>query len=136
MSIEGRINVDALFHDKDGTTSLKVVSLRSSDEYTIGKVAIVTATAGTSSVTISPSSPPYRDASGNLVPFNHTGVSRIAFAWSGSSPRYLSDGEQKLILRSVNGQVALTSVSWGGENDLEIASGTGTGTYTIVLYGT
>ena len=40
MSIEGSINVSALFHDRDGTTAMKVLSLRSSDEYTTGKVRI------------------------------------------------------------------------------------------------
>jgi hypothetical protein len=44
MAIDGRINVDVLFHDTDGTTSLKVVSLEDSTAYTTGKVAIVTGT--------------------------------------------------------------------------------------------
>jgi hypothetical protein len=44
MAIDGRINVDVLFHDTDGTTSLKVVSLEDSTAYTTGQVAIVTGT--------------------------------------------------------------------------------------------
>ena len=52
MSLEGRINVDVLFHDKDGTASLKVTSLQDSRAYTTGKVAVITGTLGTASSTI------------------------------------------------------------------------------------
>jgi hypothetical protein len=78
MAIDGRINVDVLFHDTDGTTSLKVVSLEDSTAYTTGKVAIVTGTCGTTEVSVSISPGTYRDASGAIV--NFTSVSRFAFA--------------------------------------------------------
>jgi hypothetical protein len=78
MAIDGRINVDVLFHDTDGTTSLKVVSLEDSTAYTTGKVAIVTGTVGTTEVSVSISPGTYRDASGAIV--NFTSVSRFAFA--------------------------------------------------------
>jgi hypothetical protein len=69
MAIDGRINVDVLFHDTDGTTSLKVVSLEDSTAYTTGKVAIVTGTVGTTEVSVSISPGTYRDASGAIVNF-------------------------------------------------------------------
>lgn len=69
MSIEGRINIDALFHDKDGTASLKVVSMAKSQAVTSGKVAYVTGTCGTNAVTIQLAPSTYRDASGAAVSF-------------------------------------------------------------------
>jgi len=77
MAINGRINVDVLFHDTDGTTSLKVVSLEDSTEYTTGKVAIVTGTVGTAAVAISTQPSSYKDASGSLVSFSS--VERVVF---------------------------------------------------------
>jgi hypothetical protein len=62
MAIDGRINVDVLFHDTDGTASLKVVSLEDSTAYTTGQVAIVTGTCGTTAVTINASSLTYKDS--------------------------------------------------------------------------
>jgi len=38
VSIEGRIDINVLFQDKDGQR-LKIVSLYDSNEYTTGKVA-------------------------------------------------------------------------------------------------
>lgn len=71
MAISGTISVSALFHDTDGTTAINVVSLRSSDEYTTGKVAIVTGTVGTTAVSLwGPGGigfGGYRDAAGDLV---------------------------------------------------------------------
>lgn len=69
MSIDGRINVDVLFHDTEGTASLKVVSMTTSQPVTSGKVAHVTGTCGTSAVTIQLAPSTYRDASGQPVSF-------------------------------------------------------------------
>jgi hypothetical protein len=70
MSIEGRIIVDALFHDKAGTASLKVVSMSRSQAIASGKVAYVTGTCGTNAVTIQLAPTTYRDASGATVSFS------------------------------------------------------------------
>jgi hypothetical protein len=65
MSVEGRISVDVLFHDTDGTNAINVVSLRDSREYATGKVAVITGTAGTAAVNLNEYGiTPYRDASG------------------------------------------------------------------------
>ena len=139
MSIEGSINVSALFHDRDGTTSVKVVSLRSSNEYTTGKVAIVTGTVGTAAATLFDTSAavPYRDASGTLVQFGN--VSQALFSWSGTSKRYCEfqafEG-QKVVLASESGSVSASRIDGSASNEMAITAGGGTGTYTIVLYGT
>lgn len=69
MSVSGRINVDVLIHDTDGTASFKIVSMSKSQAVTSGKVAYVTGTCGTSAVTIQLAPTTYRDASGAAVSF-------------------------------------------------------------------
>ena len=133
MSIEGSINVSALFHDRDGITAMKVVSLRSSNEYTTGKVAIITGTAGTAQTSIA-FEDVYRDAAGELVSLVPT---RVAFAWSSANSRLLESndgaGTVGFLLRSRNGEVATTT--HGGQTNLVLRQGPSTGTYTIVMYG-
>ena len=132
MSIEGRINIDCLFHDKDGTASLKVVSLNDSQEYTTGKVAIVSGTIGTSQVSFNTYVPAYRDSSGSLVTFST--LSRVVFSYSGSTAKKLNDIDGNFLLSSRNNEPAASSVT--GNVDAVIDPGSGTGTYTIILYGT
>jgi hypothetical protein len=139
VSIEGRINVDVLFHDKDGTASFKVVSLNDSREYTTGKVAVIVGTAGTASAVVmsydDPQPTPYRDASGALVSL--ASISRVVFSWSGSSTRTFTPdgGSGDFVMRSAGGSVAVTD--YGGlMAEPTLSAGQGTGTYTIVLYGT
>ena len=132
MSIEGRINIDCLFHDKDGTASLKVVSLNDSQEYTTGKVAIVSGTVGTSQVSFNTYAPAYRDSSGSLVTFST--LSRVVFSYSGSTAKKLLDIDGNFLLSSRNSEPAASSIT--GNVDAVIDPGSGTGTYTIILYGT
>ena len=136
MSIEGSINVSALFHDRDGTTTMKVVSLRSSDEYTTGQVAIITGTAGTAQTTIVTGGV-YRNAEGSLVTI--TEQLKVLFAWNRSGARTLElvdfDDFAFARIASRDNQVAATV----GTNIQEFrlrASSNNTGTYTIVVYGT
>ena len=132
MASDGRINVDVLFHDTDGTTSLKVVSLEDSTAYTTGKVAIVTGTCGTATVTINVAPSTYRDASGALVSL--ASVERIAFA---ATPGANIDTGQRTsggdnVITSRNGQVSIVDVP-----SVEFVYTTaGTASYTLVLYGT
>ena len=135
MSIEGRINVDCLFHDKDGTASLKVVSLQDSKEYTTGKVAIITGTAGTAQVSFASIGPTsYKNAAGDTVSFS--AVQRVAFSWGGTSERTLAEiSDSVFILRSKSGSVAVSDCT-ASTVQPQVSSGVGTGTYTIILYGT
>lgn len=136
MSVEGRISLDVLFHDKDGTNAVNIVSFQDARQYDAGKVAVITGTASEEAVTINSfGATPYRDASGNLVTLNE--VTRIVFAWSGEYVRLLSDTAdyQFTGLQSKSGMPAMTDYP-GSAPSLELSNGTGTGTYTIVLYGT
>jgi hypothetical protein len=86
MAIDGRINVDVLFHDTDGTTSLKVVSLEDSTAYTTGQVAIVTGTCGTATVTINVQRLlPTKTLQGNASTL--TLPTRVAFSATGRQSR-------------------------------------------------
>lgn len=131
MSIDGRINVDCLFHDRAGDARIKVLSLRSGDHYSSGEVVIVTGTAGTAGVSIAFNN--YRDASGSLVSLNSP--LRLAFSWSGSSRRVLNDGgDDAWRLISSNGEVAVTQMA-DSEPIPMLAAGAGTGAYTLLMWG-
>lgn len=135
MSIEGRINVDVLFHDKDGTASLKVTSLQDSQAYASGKVAIVSGTCGTSAVTIQVAPTAFKDASGAFVSFFE--IQRFV----------VKSGPSRLLLTNPTTSVDANSVSvvsnaMGDFDDPEqlptvrTGAGAGTSSYTIVMYGT
>lgn len=131
MSINGRINVDALFHDRSGDDRLKVVSLRSGTPYTSGEVVYVTGTAGTAGVSIAFSN--YRNAAGSLVELNSP--LRLAFSWSGTSRRVLNDGgDDAWRLVSSNNELAVTQMQ-DSEPLPMLQQGGGTGTYTLIMWG-
>jgi ABC-type Fe3+-hydroxamate transport system substrate-binding protein len=138
MAIDGRINVDVLFHDTDGTTSLKVVSLEDSTSYTTGKVAIVTGTVGTAVATVfrTDFSTPYRDSSGSQVTFSPSEVQRVAVL----SPQQLEVvvSGPDCVLFPNGGRVAISDTP--GNVDFITANVPlnigGTASYTLVIYGT
>lgn len=139
MSIEGRIDINVLFHDKDGQR-LKIVSLNNSKEYTTGKVAVVSGTVGTAAVTFEarddggPVST-YRDASGALVSFAE--ITSVAVkATTANRPLIFGDsgGGVSIIIRGSEVLAYPCSVSAG--DNVSVRSSSGTATYTIVLYGT
>lgn len=140
MAIDGRINVDVLFHDTDGTASLKVVSLEDSAAYTTGKVAIVTGTVGTAVSTIYEAGVPttYKDSAGNAVTFTSgPSVTRLAFSSDKRVEFFVSASDARL--SSENNRVAMTCLLGGGADAItaQAMTGTaGTASYTLVLYGT
>jgi hypothetical protein len=133
MSIEGRINVDVLFHDKDGTASLKVVSLQDSRAYTSGKVAVVSGTCGTSAVTIQVAPTAYRGAGGAFVSFVE--IQRFLIQ---SGPRALIVNQPSVTVDA--NAISVVSNAVGDFDDPEqlptVRTGAGTSSYTIVMYGT
>jgi hypothetical protein len=140
MSIEGRINIDCLFHDKDGTASLKVVSLQDSKEYTTGKVAIVSGTVGTTAVTFasSDSGDPvstYRDASGQLVSLSS--ITKVVIkATTQNRPLVLTDQDSGSSISVPAEEVLVYPCGISPSDGVTVRSSSGTGTYTIILYGT
>ena len=132
MSIEGRINIDALFHDKDGTASLKVVSLVGSREYLSGKVAVVTGTVGASEQTIASVPSVYRNAAGSIVSFGN-GVQVIAFTCS--SDAELREVSAAGYSRAIANTPVVVHPETGGVDGFAIRTNSGTATYTLVMYG-
>jgi hypothetical protein len=139
MSVEGRISVDVVFHDTDGTNAINVVSLRKSDSYPAGSVQYLSGTAGTAAFSfgegefVGVGGTTYRNAAGQLVESN---AKRIAFSWSGGAGdiRDLSENDSSaFLLRSVNGEVAVCSHN--GNTNLAMSACSTTGTYTLVVYG-
>ena len=129
MSIEGRINIDVLFHDKDGTTSLKVVSLQDSKEYTSGSFAFVSGTCGTSAVGINLGPTPYRNAAGDLVTI---GVQRVALRASGNGA-YVTQDNGSVRLFSQLGRVSVTDID--EQEFIRVSSAGGTVSYEIAMWG-
>jgi hypothetical protein len=130
MSIEGRINVDCLFHDTDGTNSINVLTLQDSTEYTTGKVISVTATvaAGTSTIPLNQ----YRDATGNLVTIN---PNVMVFRASNSGAVFQTDDNGAFTTRFVIRPNQVSVVPINSSLPVQIVS-FDTGTYTIILHGT
>ena len=134
MGLDGRINVDVLFHDTDGTASLKVVSLAGSAAYSSGKVAVVSGTVGTSQQSISTAA--YRDAAGQEVSFSS--VTRVALQSSGREVRYLQSSIPENVGLISLGQLAVGDLSpvFPSLINHRIRTTAGTASYTLVLYGT
>ena len=131
MSIDGRITVDALFHDRSGDR-LKVLSLASSTGYTTGKAIVVTGTAGTAGRSITYAD--YRDASGGFALLGNP--AHIAFSWSGASLARLADIDlEQWRFWSKNNVVAVSQISTATEPLIQVLPESGTGTYTIIMWG-
>ena len=136
-NVSGLFSVNIEFRDSTtsgSVQSLKTIALRDTTEYTDGKVAIITGTAGTTAVNFQLyGQTPYRNSQGNFVSF--TAASRLAFSWSGDSERILRElGDDMFLLRSSDSRVAMTDLTSFTFIPF-IDSGSGTGVYTIVIYG-
>jgi hypothetical protein len=132
MSINGRTNVDIVFHDMSGTTSIKIIELESSDSQTTGKVAVVSGTHSTSSHTIQTNNTGYYDASGTQVSFSN--VTRIGLRTS--RPMRLSDNQNHVVIQSDANRVAFSECSESSNLTLTPTYTSGTASYTVFLYGT
>ena len=134
MALDGRITVDALFHDTDGTASLKVVSLEDSQEYTSGKVLIVTGTVGTATVTIDASATGYKDATGEDVSLS--AVSRLACRATGSRVTLDRGNATAVVGYPNNNGMATSELNVEGPSyNYRLSTTAGTASYTLVLYG-
>jgi hypothetical protein len=126
MSVEGRITVDCLFHDKDGTASLKVLSLESSMSFDTGTAVVVSGTAGTATAVVSTAS--YRNAAGQTVTLSAT---RLAFV--ADNEAHCQAAANRPSLFTSGGQVAVTKMPAGTE--LYVFTTAGTASYRLLLWG-
>jgi hypothetical protein len=139
MSVEGRISVDVVFHDTDGTNAINVVSLQDSKEYTTGKVAIVSGTIGTTEIAFrtydaGDASSTYRDASGSLVSF--AAITKVALK-STAPTRALVFGDESasISLAIPGGDVLIYPCNVTPNDAVSVRSFSGTASYTVILYG-
>lgn len=132
MSIEGRMTVDIVYHDKDGSV-LKVLEMEDTESHTTGKAALVTGTAGTNAVTINHTNTGYSDATGTVV--NFTTITRLAL--KSSRDAQLTDNGNTMKIRSTSNRIAF-SHSGGNCGNLTLTPNytSGTSSYTVFIYGT
>jgi hypothetical protein len=132
MSVEGRITVDALFHDKDGTNAINVLSLARSGSSLQGKCAYVSGIVGTAAVTVAVSPSTYRDSSGSLVSF--TDVERVVFSCSTRCQVAEASGSA-LSICPANHAIVLGTEQGGLDGIVVGPLGAGTASFEMVLYG-
>ncbi len=142
MSIEGRIAVDVNFADSaagGGSQSLKKIALTDTTPYTSGRVAVVTGTVGSASVSVQTSPSTYLDASGAAVDFDTDEgfIRRIAFQAVGTRCKLDYQGGDLAYSSGAVSVIDTLGVVTGGDV-LTIARDTtaGTASYTLVIYGT
>jgi len=140
MSVDGFISSSAIFHDKDGTTTLKVVSLASADSYSSGKVAIAYGTCGTSVATVDFSQ--YKKPDG--TDFDVTDVStvlRLAFASDNPAKMTTAGNIAAMTVGSNANEVSVvTNPGFSGLTPatppvVQVAAISGTANYSVILLG-
>ena len=131
MSINGRISIDAIFHDTDGTASINVVSLSESEEYSSGVVAVMTRTASGVLQTLPIAPTTYRNAAGDVVYFSY--VNHVILR-SNSGTVVYADDRNSLVVAS--GKIAsFATETDSNASDISIYADGGTASYTIILIG-
>ncbi len=136
MSVKGRFGVEVLFTDStvvDGAKSLKTIAVQHATEYDFGKVAVVTGTVGTTTITVNTAPAGYRNAAGEVVSF--FSVSRVAFSASGERLVGCQGNAGDMFLFSRANQVAVSESIDATEFDINVRGTAGTSAYTLVMYG-
>ena len=125
MSITGRVNVDALIHDKTAA-NIKVIDLESHTTATGAKVAVVTGTATADGVDIDPTNPGYTDAGGNAVTFSSVSLLVI----TGSDALTLDAGDVRT--KTAAGKCAVTATPGHTTGTISVS---GSGAFRLVIVG-
>ena len=131
MSVEGRISVDVVFHDRDGTNAVNVVTLAKSDGYSSGKVAIFEGVASTSATSIFTAPSAYRGPNGEIVGIGQP--QRIAFLASPAAVVEFGNGiggDASLLCNDASPCLANTD----GQS-FWVYTTAGTSSYTLIVYG-
>lgn len=140
MSVRGRFGIDVQFADAttaSGMQSLKSVTLQHASEYDGGKIAIVSGTCGTATVTVPVSPTTYRNAAGSIVSF--ASVSRVAFSATGAN-MVACDGSggcgiEDWTIYSRANQIAVSEALETVAFSINVYGTTGTAAFTLVMYG-
>lgn len=136
MSVLGAIRIAVSFDDTTSRAT-KVVSkqirLIEQSEGLTGKIAIVSGTVGTASVTVTPK---YRNALGTLVTFpdrgdSRAGYDRIAIKTNSTNDVQLTSANRKTVSRA--GSVGITETPQG-EGSFSVQTLGGTADYLVLVY--
>lgn len=140
MSVDGFISSSAIFHDKDGTTTLKVVSLASADSYSSGKVAIASGTCGTSVATVDFSQ--YKKPDGtDFDVIDVSTVLRLAFTSDNPAKMTTAGNIAAMTVGSNANEVSVvTNPGFFGLTPatppvVQVAAISGTANYSVILLG-
>jgi hypothetical protein len=142
MSVSGRIAIDLEFTDRTSTaagSSLNTITLRDATEYTTGKVAIVSGTVGSATVTIPRTAVAYVNSLGESVSFST--IERVAMRASSPLTLYYRTTFPSVAGPTASGdRVAVadvpTSLQSQSSFGLILETTSATASYTLVLYGT
>ena len=132
MSVSGRVNVDAVIYDTNGTSAINVIKM--AESRSVGGadrlVAITegTAAAGSSLTLYINGGFNYRDASGAFPEFAQ--IDYLLFRWSGQYARMLSC--TNCVLYSSNNLLTFSATDG---NEVTLSTGQDSGTYTIIALG-
>jgi hypothetical protein len=131
MSVEGRISVDVVFHDTDGTNAINVLTLQSSTQYTTGNVAVITRTVSSGTITLDWAD--YRDAQGQPVSIGNP--TRLSFKHSGLCTVTQTDdnGDRELRFVSLLGEPIVVPVN--PSYSIQVQTVGGSATLTAIVYG-
>jgi hypothetical protein len=139
VSVEGRIDINVLFQDKDGQR-LKIVSLNDSKEYTAGKVAVISGTAPNSPavVYLPQDGIGYRDATGEIVTFSSVSVlavfgQDILVEALGFGPGFEEVGVFSSVY-SGGDIMSVTQLPYVSE-EIRVRAANSSSSYTLILYG-
>jgi hypothetical protein len=131
MSVEGRVSVDVLFHDRDGTNAINTLTIQDVDGYSSGVVAYWHGTCGTTAVTLAFGPTTYRDASGGLATVQPGGSSGlVAFLATGNGGR-LTQSSGPITLLSF-GHACVSNLD--EQESVAIAAENGTTEYTVIVW--
>lgn len=133
MSIEGRVSVDIVFHDKSvESNAIKVIEIEGTESMSSGKVAYIKGTVGTQQQTLQINNTGYRNADGAVVGFSQ--VTRIGLR--ASREMKLADNQENTIICSCDDHVAFSQINTGSNLKIKPQYTSGTASYTVFLYGT
>jgi len=130
VSIEGRIDINVLFQDKDGQR-LKILSLNDSKEYTTGTVALISRTVSSGTITLDWAD--YRDAQGQPVSIGNP--TRLSFKHSGLCTVTQTDDNGDRALRFVSSLGEPIVVPVNPSYSIQVQTVGGSATLTAIVYG-
>jgi hypothetical protein len=138
MSVKGRISVDVVFHDTDGTNAINVVTMKSYSEYPSGKVASFSGTADENGFALPLSPSTYRDASGQLVSFEYISTAAVKAESGELSFVYWdpsADNQIQTVLRAGDISVINLFGVYYSNGPTVFGRNGESASYTIILYG-